>query len=118
MEKWNRNVFLHTVIQAANAYNINMPSLDKTSQDIALAFDYNIRPNMIRSMHSFIAYRKRKCGEGKRRRKLSRFENKFVRDFAELWTSLQVIHASVEMCPFAVIIMSLICMSIKREDTI
>ena len=99
MERWNRDVFLHTLIQAATAYNTNLPSLEKDSKDIALLFDYKITPNMIRSMHSFIAYRKRKCGEGRRRRKLSRFENKFIRDFAELWTSLQVFHNLPEkMC--------------------
>ena len=98
MERWNRDVFLHTLIQAATAYHTNLPSLDKDSKDIALDFDYKIMPNMIRSMHSFIAYRKRKCGEGRRRRKLSKFENKFIRDFVELWTGLQVFHNLPEKC--------------------
>ena len=96
MERWNRDIFLHTLIQAATAYNANLPSLDKDGMDIALEFDYKIRPNMIRSMHSFIAYRKRKCEGGRGRRKLSRFENEFVRDFAQLWTSLQVFHNLAE----------------------
>ena len=94
MAPWNQSLFVFTVIQAFALYNLKRPSLYQISPEIWWELEEEIQPNMIRSIQSFVGYRKRKANGRRARRKLSRYEKKFIREFSRLYILLNVTQQS------------------------